>query len=221
MPGAELILQQKALNVLAERRQTSSVDRRDLLSRFFQIQRDNPDRFDDLDVQILTTLNIFAGSDTTSIALRSVIYYLVQNPRVWNKLVDELDEACRTGAMSDDSTFAEAQKLPYLQACIKEGMRLHPSLGTQHLRMVPEGGVTIAGTYLPAKVCNTLSFYVSLAYPFFFQTTVGINAWVMHRQESVFGKDAEDYRPERWIEGDKGMMERHFMTVSRHRHFQV
>ena len=33
-------------------------------------------------------------------------------------------------------------------------------------------------------------------------TIVGINAWVLHRNKSIFGHDVEDFRPERWIESD-------------------
>lgn len=137
--------------MIAERRENTVVDRKDLLSRFFKIEQESPDRFDDLDIQILATLNIFAGSDTTSIALRAILYFLIQNKRAWDKLVDELDDAAKEGQLSNEITFSEAQKLPYLQACIKEAMRLHPSLGTQHTRLVPENGVTIAGTYLPPQ----------------------------------------------------------------------
>ncbi|KAK6383773.1 hypothetical protein LTS17_003065 [Exophiala oligosperma] len=191
--------EQQAQRVLSERRQSQEIGRRDLLSRFYKVQEEHP-QYDDLDLQITITVNIFAGSDTTSIALRAIIYYLITNPHCYQRLLDELDEASSTGQMADQSTLADAQRLPYLQACIKEAMRLHPSLGTQHTRFVPKGGVTIAGTHLPEK------------------TTVGINAWVMHRQEGIFGKDATQYRPERWLEGDKGLMERHFMSFGHGAH---
>lgn len=123
-----------------------------MLSRFLQLEKDNPAKFDELDTQILATLNIFAGSDTTSIALRAVLYFMIKDHRVWNKLQKELDAAVVDGAISEAMTYNEAQKMPFLQACIKEAMRLHPSLGTQHTRLVPKGGVTIDGRYLPAKV---------------------------------------------------------------------
>ena len=32
------------------------------------------------------------------------------------------------------------------------------------------------------------------------QTTVGINAWVLSRDKSLYGDDAEEWRPERWLE---------------------
>lgn len=141
----------QAQRVLSERRKSRNVDRRDLLSRLFKVQKEHPE-FDDLDLQVTITVNIFAGSDTTSIALRAVLYYLTTSPRCYSKLLEEIDEAARSGHLAKKSTLAEAQNLPYLQACIKEAMRLHPSLGTQHTRYVPKGGVNIAGTYLPEKV---------------------------------------------------------------------
>lgn len=141
----------QAQRVLSERRNQPEVGARDLLSRLFKVQKEHPE-YDDLDLQVTITVNIFAGSDTTSIALRAILYYLLVHPRCYTKLLDELDNAVRTGQMSGKCTLEEAQRLPYLQACIKEAMRLHPSLGTQHTRYVPTGGVSIAGRYLPEKV---------------------------------------------------------------------
>ena len=67
----------------------------------------------------------------------------------------ELDRAANNDQLDEPPKFTQLQKLLYLQACIKEAMRLHPSLGTQHTRLVPTGGVTIDGRYLPEKVKNS------------------------------------------------------------------
>ena len=75
--------------------------------------------------------------------------------RVWDKLATEIDTAILEGRMSEEATYNEAQKLPYLQACIKEAMRMHPSLGTQHKRLVPDEGMTVDGKYLPPNVNHT------------------------------------------------------------------
>jgi cytochrome P450 len=76
-----LVAPQKANAEISVRRRTGTAGRRDLLSRFFQIQKESPDVFDDLDNQILATLNIFAGSDTTSIALHDILYCPIRHRR--------------------------------------------------------------------------------------------------------------------------------------------
>lgn len=42
--------------------------------------------------------------------------------------------------------------MEYLQACVKEALRLHPATGLPLARVVPEGGTTLSGTYFPAGV---------------------------------------------------------------------
>jgi cytochrome P450 len=48
------------------------------------------------------------------------------------------------------------------------------------------------------------------------QTVVGVNSWVAHANDEVFGPDAETFRPERWLESKEkaSNMERSFMAVS-------
>jgi len=94
------------------------------------------------DTQLLShaVSNIFAGSDTTAASLRSVFYYLCRTPSAHQKLLDEIDKADAAGKLSRPVTFAEAQNLPYLQAVIKEALRMHPAVGLLLERVVPEGG---------------------------------------------------------------------------------
>lgn len=48
------------------------------------------------------------------------------------------------------------------------------------------------------------------------QSVLGMNAWVMHLDKDVFGEDAEEYKPERWLvsKEDIGRMNRNTLTVS-------
>lgn len=126
--------------------------------------------------------NVFAGSDTTSISLSATFFNILAHPDVLRKLRAELDDAAAKGELSSPPTFAETQKLPYLQAALKESLRMHPATGIPLWREVPAPGATICGTWFPAG------------------TSVGINSWVAHRNEEVWGKDADEFRPERWIE---------------------
>lgn len=47
------------------------------------------------------------------------------------------------------------------------------------------------------------------------QTVVGINAWVLHRDEKVFGSDANVFRPERWLgsKEDVANLEKNLFSV--------
>lgn len=99
--------------------------------------------------------NIGAGSDTTAISLSSTIYYLYHHADVLAKLRDEIDTMTQNGVISDPITFQEAQSMPYLQAVIKESLRVHPAVGTILPRKVPKGGVKLAGTFFPEGVRRT------------------------------------------------------------------
>ncbi|KAH9215294.1 cytochrome P450 [Leptodontidium sp. 2 PMI_412] len=126
--------------------------------------------------------NVSAGSDTTSISLSSILYNLCKHPRVLLKLRVELEEKRANGQLSDPVTFRESQDCPYLQVVIKEALRVHPATGFHLGRVVPNGGANIAGRFFPEGAI------------------VGINAWVAHANKSVFGADASEFRPERWLE---------------------
>ncbi|CAL5872999.1 uncharacterized protein PFLUO_LOCUS7268 [Penicillium psychrofluorescens] len=58
--------------------------------------------------------NLLAGSDTTAISLRAIVYYVVQNPTVYRKLQNEIDEADQAGKFSEYVTYAECLELGYL-----------------------------------------------------------------------------------------------------------
>lgn len=82
---------------------------------------------------------------------------------------------------------------------MKEAMRCHPGVSYPLERVVPEGGTNLCGTHLEAG------------------TIVGVNPAVLHHDKSIFGDDAANFRPERWIESDEEkvkLMDRHLMTVS-------
>ena len=158
--------------------------RGDLLSMFLKAKEERPDFFHDGRVLTMAVSMAFAGSETTAISLAAVFYFLCKNPRAYAKLMEELDQAVENGTLENHvtTTWAESQKLPYLDACIKEAFRLHPAPGLVIERVVPKQGVEICGEMIPGG------------------TIVGCNAWVIHRRPEIYGDDVEAYRPERWLE---------------------
>ncbi|KIW89913.1 uncharacterized protein Z519_09342 [Cladophialophora bantiana CBS 173.52] len=173
--------------------QAGTVERVDLLGKFFQIM-ESKDGWDIRDIQNEACVAIFAGSDTTAIAIRSILYHLMRRPECMRKLVAEIDVFDNQGLLSKPHIrYTEAMKMPYLVACCKEGMRLHPSVGLGMPRHVPPGGATIAGRYFPAG------------------SRVSINAAVLHYDKSIFGPDAAEFNPDRWIQRDAALMDRHML----------
>jgi cytochrome P450 len=163
--------------------------RPDLLSKFIAAKTDHPDFMTDARVMTMAVSMAFAGSETTAISLSSVFYYLLKNPTCLEKLLEELDDNARDGFFSNTTsgvvTWAESQKLPYLDACVKEAFRVHPAAGLPLERIVPPAGAEIAGHHVQGG------------------TIVGCSAWVIHRRPEIFGEDVNVYRPERWLVDEK------------------
>ncbi|KAH6653277.1 cytochrome P450 [Truncatella angustata] len=132
---------------------------------------------------------MLAGSDSTAIYLRAVLYYLLKNPPTLSKLLSELRTLEASHQTLGPITWKQTQSLTYLDACIKEAGRLHPVNSTLLERVVSETGLEVQGHFLPPG------------------TVVGINPWVSHRDHELFGADADDWRPERWLTNEKTQLE--------------
>jgi cytochrome P450 len=156
----------------------------DMLSRWSAVKQKSPEKMNTRDIIVHLSTNVFAGSDTTAIALRAILYFLIRNPRTMEKLVAEIDAADKAGQLSEPIKYKEAiTHIPYLSVVLKESMRLHPSVGLLLERHVPPQGATICGQHIPGG------------------TVVGINAWVTHYDPSVY-PEPEKFIPERWQDSD-------------------
>ncbi|KAK3367701.1 pisatin demethylase [Podospora didyma] len=134
-------------------------------------------------------LQILAGSDTTATAIRSTMLYAITNPRVVSSIRAELDAAgilTPTDTASDEQIISDAasRALPYMQAVIKEGLRIHPPIAPLMSKVVPPGGDNWNGVHFPAG------------------TEVGYSGFSMMRRRDVFGEDADEFRPERWLDSE-------------------
>lgn len=165
----------------------------DLLDKFLRAKKEFPDTVDDKAVLGLSLSMVNAGSDTTATTIAAIFYYLLKNPTTMARLRKEIEERFPPPAEDAGRTlescvtsFSEAQKLPYLDACIKETLRYHPALGGQlQERLVPPGGATISGEWIPEG------------------TIVSCCTWLVHRHKPTFGNDSDQFRPERWLEASE------------------
>ncbi|KAJ0317517.1 hypothetical protein COL5a_011084 [Colletotrichum fioriniae] len=136
-------------------RQDRGSDHHDILTKLLAVHKEKPEKFDYSDLVSMANSNIFAGSDTTAISIRSIIYHLLKNPGAKRRLIEEVDEHWRQGKLSDPVTIAESEKMPYLQAAMYEGLRVHPAVGMTLPRVVPQGGYDIAGCHMPAGIVSS------------------------------------------------------------------
>ncbi|KEZ41656.1 hypothetical protein SAPIO_CDS6974 [Scedosporium apiospermum] len=129
-------------------------------------------------------LQVVAGSDTSATPIRAVMLNLLTNPSAYKRLRDEIDSAIATGKISSPIKNVEARELPYLQAVIKEGLRILPPAGGAFYKTVPPEGDVIDGKFIPGG------------------TQIGSSPFGIHHSKATFGEDADIFRPERWLEAE-------------------
>jgi cytochrome P450 len=159
-------------------------NQKDLLDKFLDARDSAPGVISNREVMSLGLTMIFAGAETTAVTLLAIFYDLLKNPRVYATLQTEISQ------LSSPVAYNIAQKLPYLDACIKESFRLYPAVSILPERVVPDQGATICGHFVPGG------------------TLVGATPWVLHLDKDVFGADAHVYRPERWLDDEEKVTKR-------------
>ncbi|KAL9070874.1 MAG: hypothetical protein Q9157_005667 [Trypethelium eluteriae] len=95
-------------------------------------------------------LMVIAGSETTATILSGTIWLLLKNPRVMNKLLEEVRGSFTSG---DQINIARLSELRYINAVTDESFRLYPPAAGSHPRRTPAEGAYIVGDWLPGDVC--------------------------------------------------------------------
>ncbi|KAL4912088.1 cytochrome P450 [Aspergillus aurantiobrunneus] len=127
---------------------------------------------------------LLAGRDTTASLLGNLFFLLAKHPNVWAKLQEEV--ATLEGRAP---TYDQLQNMKYLKYCLNETLRILP--------VVPLNSRTaIRDTILP--VGGGLDGRSPVFVPK--GAVVGYSVYAMHRRTDFYGPDAEEFRPERWID---------------------
>lgn len=140
---------------------------------------------------------MIAASDTTAGLVSPLIGSIVGRPETYRKLAAEITEFEKAGQLSNPvASYDETNEMPFFKACVMETIRLLPPTPIILPRVVPEGGIFLGQTFLPEG------------------TEIGTNPWIINRNQEVFGVDADEFRPKRWLEGDEKRkeMERTVLT---------
>ncbi|KAH9471525.1 hypothetical protein Pst134EA_005420 [Puccinia striiformis f. sp. tritici] len=120
-----------------------------------------------------STLLVITGSDTTRTVLLAFFLYILKHPGCMEQLQAELMAA-------PDLSPPTLSRLPYLNACLQETMRLQPPSPANLQRMCPPGGAVICGRHIPEG------------------TKVRFSNYAIQRDERYFD-DPDSFRPQRWL----------------------
>lgn len=93
-----------------------------------------------------------AASDTTGVVMSTCTFFTLQNPKIRDALVAELAEAFPGADPTARLDYQTLERLPYLTAVIKEGLRCAYGVIHPQPRVVAEDGVVFNGVPIPKGV---------------------------------------------------------------------
>ncbi|XP_010434998.1 PREDICTED: cytochrome P450 705A5-like [Camelina sativa] len=116
-----------------------------------------------------------AGTDTSSTTTQWIMAEIINHPKIFERLREEIDSVVGKTRLVQET---DLPNLPYLQAIIKEGLRLHPP-GPLVPRTLQER-CEIKGFHIPEK------------------TIIIVNSYAIMRDPD-FWEDPEEFKPERFL----------------------
>ncbi|KAK4498052.1 hypothetical protein PRZ48_010708 [Zasmidium cellare] len=138
-----------------------------------------------------------AGSDTTAYTLGAIVYELLLDRSKLNRLKTEL----ATVMTSELPPAAKLESLTYLNAIIQEALRLYPGAVHRQDRCAPDEDLI----YHNPETDTTIKIPAG--------TGVGMAAPIVNRDRSIFGEDADEFNPDRWI--DNPGMRKYLLSFSK------
>ncbi|KAI9305453.1 cytochrome P450 [Cunninghamella echinulata] len=157
---------------------------KDLLSRFMETRNENGEPLNDKELRDCIMNFIIAGRDTTAQALSWSLYNLMLYPETEKKLVQEIIDNIPDGIEQDaPKLYENIKEMKYAHAVLYESLRLYPSVPSNQKEAL-EADVLPSGAVLRKGDVVIWSSYA------------------LGRNKRVWGEDAEEFKPERWIKED-------------------
>ncbi|EER89117.2 cytochrome P450 704C1 isoform X3 [Sorghum bicolor] len=161
--------------------------REDILTRFILASEEDPETMNDRYLRDIVLNFLIAGKDTTANTLTWFFYMLCKNPVVQDKVALEINESLEW-AKEDNSienftarlNESAIENMHYLHGAITETLRLYPAVAVDG-KMADEDD-TLPNGYRVVKGDG-----------------VNYMIYAMGRMTYLWGKDAEEFKPERWL----------------------
>ncbi|KAF9888040.1 hypothetical protein FE257_009304 [Aspergillus nanangensis] len=131
---------------------------------------------------------LVAGSHSTTGTLTLLLWHLLHNPKIRERVQDEIQEVL--GPLSTEKKAYPIQgleaSLPYTMACVRENFRMNPVFTMPLWRRVNSpAGVQIGNVHIPHG------------------TNICISNYVLHHNPDIWGTDHAVFNPERWLKMDE------------------
>ncbi|XP_049364734.1 cytochrome P450 78A7-like [Solanum verrucosum] len=144
---------------------------------------DGEEKLDEDDMVAVLWEMIFRGTDTTALLTEWVMAELVLHPEVQNKLRQEVDNVTMGKVVTD----VDVVRMPYLQAVIKETLRVHPPGPLLSWARLSTSDVRLSnGMVVPSH------------------TTAMVNMWAITHDSDVWENSLE-FKPERFVVSEGGV----------------
>ncbi|XP_011146960.2 probable cytochrome P450 304a1 [Harpegnathos saltator] len=163
---------------------SENVDR-GFIDRYLDIlnKDDNTQTFSKEQLIILLADILLAANSTLPTVITQIFKYLIHHPRVQKKAHDEIDRVVGTGRLV---TWGDRKNLPYMEAVIREVMRISSSLPFSVFHRAVKD-TTLGGYTIPAD------------------TPIVTNLAAMHHDPDLWG-DPDNFRPERFFDEDGALI---------------
>ncbi|KAJ3292531.1 Protein kinase alk2 [Rhizoclosmatium sp. JEL0117] len=168
-------------SIVKQKRESGVEGENDLLALLMKVKGENGEPPSD-ELLVDYALNfLLAGRDTTACALSWAIFMLHKNPHAYSALMNEINEVVGNSSPTYEQIRTE---MPYANAVFHETLRLYPSVPS-NMKQANEDVTLPDGTFVP-KGC-----------------TVAWSPYAMGRTAAIWGDDAKEFKPERWLKMEK------------------
>ncbi|KAF1331228.1 Cytochrome p450 86a2, partial [Globisporangium splendens] len=197
LKDAIAVIDKTVLDIIAQSLKNRNTNRdvvnkkKDIVSLFINsFDHNNPNEvFDPVALRDIVVSILVAGRDSTASTLGWFFYRLSKHPGIENKIRQELLEQAPALMRGEVAALSmeDSQKLVYLEATLRETLRLHPAV-PMNVKHANRDVVLHDGTFVPAG------------------WSVIYSSYTMARMESVWGPDAKEFEPKRWIDSETGKL---------------
>ncbi|XP_042516784.1 flavonoid 3'-monooxygenase-like isoform X2 [Macadamia integrifolia] len=161
----------------------NDTENKDFLQILLELKQQGDDKKSLKMIQVKALLLdiVLGGTDTSATTLEWALAEMMQHPEVMRKAQEELAQVFGTSNMVEESNLPN---LPYLNAVVKETLRLHPPIPL----LIP---------HCPSQSCTIGQYTIPQG------TNVFLNVWKMHRDPEAWESPSE-FLPERFLGDTNG-----------------